>query len=220
MLEAPRLPFRAKSAASAAECIVCGRASPSKPRILWEVGLVPGGGVEPPRPEGRRILSPLRLPVPPSRHFVEVLDSTANFTLYVLFVYDSECETVQVNVKVFMAFHRFLSLAHESALRLSPGDDVPLAKQSRGHPYEILPLNALSFECPQHRGPLLAECARNGAPELLWERENLKWAIRRHDSRIAAAPDDTLSIGVLGPIRRIPSNALRPYRKNRERSRA
>ena len=28
--------------------------------------LVPGGGVEPPRPEGRRILSPLRLPVPPS----------------------------------------------------------------------------------------------------------------------------------------------------------
>src|ERR1700722_17640495 len=30
--------------------------------------MVPGGGVEPPRPEGRRILSPLRLPVPPSRH--------------------------------------------------------------------------------------------------------------------------------------------------------
>ena len=29
--------------------------------------VVPGGGVEPPRPEGRRILSPLRLPVPPSR---------------------------------------------------------------------------------------------------------------------------------------------------------
>ncbi len=28
---------------------------------------MPGGGVEPPRPEGRRILSPLRLPVPPSR---------------------------------------------------------------------------------------------------------------------------------------------------------
>ena len=30
--------------------------------------MVPGGGVEPPRPDkGRRILSPLRLPVPPSR---------------------------------------------------------------------------------------------------------------------------------------------------------
>ena len=71
--------------------------------------------VEPSRPRCRSqgILSPLRLPVPPSRHFVEVLDSTANFTLYVFFVYDSECETVQVNVKVFMDFHRFLSLAHE-----------------------------------------------------------------------------------------------------------
>jgi hypothetical protein len=34
-----------------------------KPFIL----MVPGGGVEPPRPCGRRILSPLRLPVPPSR---------------------------------------------------------------------------------------------------------------------------------------------------------
>jgi hypothetical protein len=28
---------------------------------------VPGGGVEPPRPCGRRILSPVRLPIPPSR---------------------------------------------------------------------------------------------------------------------------------------------------------
>src|SRR5882672_2460349 len=37
---------------------------PRPARLLW---LVPGGGVEPPRPEGRRILSPLRLPVPPSR---------------------------------------------------------------------------------------------------------------------------------------------------------
>jgi hypothetical protein len=36
---------------------------------LW--GLVPGGGVEPPRPEGRRILSPLRLPVPPSRRLLQ-----------------------------------------------------------------------------------------------------------------------------------------------------
>src|SRR5258708_31191133 len=31
------------------------------------MGVVPGGGVDAPRPEGRRILSPLRLPVPPSR---------------------------------------------------------------------------------------------------------------------------------------------------------
>ena len=36
-------------------------------RVRRSFRLVPGGGVEPPRPEGRRILSPLRLPVPPSR---------------------------------------------------------------------------------------------------------------------------------------------------------
>ena len=35
----------------------------------WTV--VPGGGVEPPRAEARRILSPLRLPVPPSRLVAE-----------------------------------------------------------------------------------------------------------------------------------------------------
>jgi hypothetical protein len=75
--------------------------------------LVPGRGVEPRRAEARRILSPLRLPVPPSRHFVEMLDSTAYFTFYVFAVYASECETVQVNVKVFMDFHRSLSLTHE-----------------------------------------------------------------------------------------------------------
>ena len=43
----------------------------------WTV--VPGGGIEPPRAEARRILSPLRLPVPPSRLYVEVLDYTAYF---------------------------------------------------------------------------------------------------------------------------------------------
>ena len=35
--------------------------------------LVPGGGVEPPRAEARRILSPLRLPVPPSRRFEDFI---------------------------------------------------------------------------------------------------------------------------------------------------
>ncbi len=44
---------------------------------------------------------------------MEVLVSAGNFTPYVFFVYASECETVQVNVRVFMDFHRFLSLAHE-----------------------------------------------------------------------------------------------------------
>ncbi len=58
------------------------------------------------------LLSPLRLPVPPSRHFVEVLDFTAYFTFFVFFIRDNDCETVQVNVKVFMDFHRSLSRAH------------------------------------------------------------------------------------------------------------
>jgi hypothetical protein len=36
--------------------------------FAFGLSMVPGGGVEPPRPDkGRRILSPLRLPVPPSR---------------------------------------------------------------------------------------------------------------------------------------------------------
>ena len=35
--------------------------------VMRAVDVVPGGGVEPPRAEARRILSPLRLPVPPSR---------------------------------------------------------------------------------------------------------------------------------------------------------
>jgi hypothetical protein len=56
--------------------------------------LVPGGGVEPPRAKARRILSPLRLPVPPSRLFVEVLDSTANCAFYFVAIPNDKCETV------------------------------------------------------------------------------------------------------------------------------
>jgi hypothetical protein len=44
--------------------------------------LVPGGGVEPPRTEVRRILSPLRLPVPPSRLYFQVTDFKAYISLY------------------------------------------------------------------------------------------------------------------------------------------
>ena len=40
----------------------------------WTV--VPGGGIEPPRAEARRILSPLRLPVPPSRRTKEYVKIT------------------------------------------------------------------------------------------------------------------------------------------------
>jgi hypothetical protein len=44
--------------------------------------LVDGGDPK----ETLRIKSPLRLPVPPSRHFVEVLDSTIYFWLYSFFI--------------------------------------------------------------------------------------------------------------------------------------
>ena len=74
-------------------------------------------------------MSPLRLPVPPSRHFVEVLDFTAYFTFYVFFIQDNDCETVQVNVEVFIDFHRSLSPAREVLCGSSSGDDVHLAKQ-------------------------------------------------------------------------------------------
>ena len=75
--------------------------------------MVPGTGIEPARAEARRILSPLRLPVPPSRRFEEVLDSKANLTFYVFFIQDIDCETVKVNVEVFVDFHRSLSPARE-----------------------------------------------------------------------------------------------------------
>src|SRR5208282_4760328 len=59
--------YDAKSAASAPEVHLMRELAPPSRVFCGLWGLVPGGGVEPPRPEGRRILSPLRLPVPPSR---------------------------------------------------------------------------------------------------------------------------------------------------------
>jgi hypothetical protein len=46
--------------------------------------LVPGGGIEPPRAEARRILSPLRLPVPPSRRAWKWLEKVYQFTVLML----------------------------------------------------------------------------------------------------------------------------------------
>ena len=43
------------------------RRKPLNPQRILVFQMVPGGGVEPPRGCPRRILSPLRLPVPPSR---------------------------------------------------------------------------------------------------------------------------------------------------------
>ena len=51
------------------ELIISGTNDPNLGTNYWneDLRLVPGGGVEPPRGCPRRILSPLRLPVPPSR---------------------------------------------------------------------------------------------------------------------------------------------------------
>jgi hypothetical protein len=102
--------------------------------------VVPGGGVEPPRPEGRRILSPLRLPVPPSRHFLEVLDYKIYILLCSFVTHDNECETVQENVEVFADLHR--SLSFFPVKRFANG--LRLKARSPSTPYEILPLIALA----------------------------------------------------------------------------
>jgi hypothetical protein len=72
-----------------------------------------------------RLLSPLRLPVPPSRLYLQVPDSTAYFTFYVFFIQGDNCETVQVNVEVFGDFHLSLSLACEGLCGSSRATNVP-----------------------------------------------------------------------------------------------
>jgi hypothetical protein len=64
------------------------------PEDLTRKVLVPGGGVEPPRAEARRILSPLRLPVPPSRLYLQVPDFTSCLSLCSLFTPHDKCATV------------------------------------------------------------------------------------------------------------------------------
>jgi hypothetical protein len=85
--------------------------------------LVPGGGVEPPRPCDRRILSPLRLPVPPSRPGLERAPKVS---------------------------HRFWQPRHSGkrgqdlALRDMPGYPGPHRRRP------ISALSALSTLCPKH----------------------------------------------------------------------
>ena len=108
---------------------------------------MPGGGVEPPRPEGRRILSPLRLPVPPSRLFVEVLD----FTIYILpcsfAAHHDECETVQESVKVFGDLHRFLSFASVVLCSRFRAKVSLVPSPKKRHRYEIVPSVAPAASC-------------------------------------------------------------------------
>jgi len=68
------------------------------------------------RDSWRSLLSPLRLPVPPSRRFVEVFDSTAYCMRYSFVIQNAKCETVQESVKVFEDLHRFVVICPLSAL--------------------------------------------------------------------------------------------------------
>jgi hypothetical protein len=52
--------------------------------------MIPGGLQD----GSNSFLSPLRLPVPPSRRFVEVHDSTANFAFYFVATPNDKCKTV------------------------------------------------------------------------------------------------------------------------------
>jgi hypothetical protein len=69
-------------------------------------------------------LSPLRLPVPPSRQFVEVIDFTAYIKLYYLATPGNKCETVQENVEVIEDFHRSLSFASDVLRRRFRGQGI------------------------------------------------------------------------------------------------
>ena len=66
----------------------------SAPRISKRV-LVPGGGIEPPQAFwALRILSPLRLPISPSRLMVQTYKSKEIIGLPTFVVKDEECVTV------------------------------------------------------------------------------------------------------------------------------
>jgi integrase len=87
--------IRLEPGTSEPEKIIRPNLTPSDNRMNRKIlAMVPGGGVEPPRPEGRRILSPLRLPVPPSRLYFQVHDSTTSLWLCSLFVQNDKCATV------------------------------------------------------------------------------------------------------------------------------
>ena len=126
----------------------------------------------------RRILSPLRLPVPPSRHFVEVLGFSAYFTFSVFFILDNDCETVQVNVKVFMDFRRFLSHAHRvlcGSPRVTMSPSLSNSEDIRARFYHSTHSHSSARSIAAH----FPQNAREmGHPELLWGRENRKWATR------------------------------------------
>src|SRR5579884_2234586 len=86
--------------------------------------MVPGGGIEPPRAEARRILSPLRLPVPPSR-----LEWRIQYRTTELRKPPAGCARRRTHIRAFRL--RTMSAAHVALyasallLRLTPGTLIP-----------------------------------------------------------------------------------------------
>jgi hypothetical protein len=107
---------------------------------------------------------------------VEVLDFTAYFTFSVFFIPDSECETVQVNVKVFMDFTDpcHLPMKRFAALlgpRCPPGQAITTTS--------VRDFTTHSHSSARSIAAHFSQSAREmGHPELLWGRENRKWATR------------------------------------------
>ncbi len=75
---------------------------------LW---LVPGGGVEPPRPEGRRILSSL-VGSEPFGKFSTLFDFSTAYKPGILIGYDHECMVLSIELLQFY-YSSVLKLAEE-----------------------------------------------------------------------------------------------------------
>ena len=87
--------------------------------------LVPGGGVEPPRAEARRILSPLRLPVPPSRLMIlcRLYSQRSYFLQWPLAIVKRHRSSWHIVTKL----HRIAAFARKSDL-LDSGPLTPVNK--------------------------------------------------------------------------------------------
>jgi hypothetical protein len=89
---------------------------------MFVMVLVPGGGIEPPRAEARRILSPLRLPVPPSRRLpLKTRVRRSYFTLGVTYWIEAFC-SVAVSVAVGLSSTALVSHSDSTAANVWSSD--------------------------------------------------------------------------------------------------
>jgi hypothetical protein len=93
---------------------------------------VPGGGIEPPRAEARRILSPLRLPVPPSRLIEEGREESSVYHGVLILLLHLRwcffgCSLAVLFSRPFKLRHRWPEGTPESVL-----DEIKLRLERRG----------------------------------------------------------------------------------------